>query len=99
MTSCESHCFSTGKRIWRLRNSPDGQGCQGDHKENWQRWQSCIRCSMEKFFCLADFEPTPIVDLWPGRVQIGSVSILEGNPEQAKTTLVNGLATCVTRGS
>lgn len=47
---------------------------------------------------LTDVQPEPIRWLWSHRFLFGAVNLLEGDPGQAKSTIMYHIAGCVTRG-
>lgn len=49
--------------------------------------------------CMADVEPEQVSWLWPGRVPIGKLTILMGDPGLGKTMLSLHIASAVTRGA
>jgi len=49
--------------------------------------------------CLADIEPEPISWLWPGKIALGKVSLIAGDPGLGKSIITAALAAIVTRGS
>jgi hypothetical protein len=48
---------------------------------------------------LADVHPEPVAWLWPGRLARGKLTILEGRPDEGKTTLALDLAARVSTGA
>ena len=47
---------------------------------------------------LSEVEPEEVKWLWPGRIPLGKLTILDGDPGTAKTTLALDLAARVSRG-
>lgn len=47
---------------------------------------------------LADVEPQPILWLWPGRIPLGKISLLDGDPGLGKSLVTIDLASRVSRG-
>ncbi|MDE2058745.1 MAG: AAA family ATPase [candidate division NC10 bacterium] len=48
---------------------------------------------------LADVQPEPVTWLWPGRVPLGKLTVLDGDPGLGKSTLAFDLAARVSNGS
>lgn len=48
--------------------------------------------------CLSDIKPESVAWLFPGRIALGKLCILEGHPGQGKSTLLTDLAARVTTG-
>ncbi len=48
---------------------------------------------------LADVEPRPVSWLWPGRIPLGKLTVLDGDPGLGKSTLSLDLAARVSRGA
>jgi AAA domain/RepB DNA-primase N-terminal domain/Primase C terminal 1 (PriCT-1) len=48
--------------------------------------------------CLAEVTPTPIAWLWPGRIALGKVTLIVGDPGLGKSLLTIALAAHVSRG-
>jgi hypothetical protein len=51
-----------------------------------------------KIINLCDITPRPVIWLWPNRVAIGSITVIEGNPGDGKSLLAYDLAARVTTG-
>ena len=49
--------------------------------------------------CAADIVPEPVRWLWPGRIAIGNLTLIAGDPGLGKSTLTVRLAAHVTRGT
>lgn len=47
---------------------------------------------------LSDVRPTTVEWLWPGRIPFGSITIVDGDPDVGKSTIMCDLAARVTRG-
>ena len=48
--------------------------------------------------CLADVKPMPVELLWPGRVALGKVTLLAGDPGLGKSLVTLDMAARVSRG-
>jgi hypothetical protein len=48
---------------------------------------------------LCDVEPEPVAWLWPGRIPLGKLTILDGNPGDGKTTMALDILARVTQGA
>ena len=48
--------------------------------------------------CMADVEPREVRWLWPGRVPLGSITVLSGRPGEGKSFLTTDMAARVTKG-
>jgi hypothetical protein len=48
--------------------------------------------------CLADVRPEPVRWLWPGRIPLGKLTILDGDPDVGKSLLTLDIAARVSRG-
>ena len=53
---------------------------------------------LEGFTCLADVEETAVEWLWPGRIPLGELTIVEGDPGVNKSSVCCDLAARLTRG-
>ena len=53
---------------------------------------------IEGFKCLADVTETSVEWLWDGRIPIGELTIIEGDPATNKSSLCCALAACLTKG-
>ena len=51
-----------------------------------------------RLICLADVAPSPVKWLWPGRIPLGKITVLDGDPGLGKSTLTLDLAALVTTG-
>lgn len=49
--------------------------------------------------CAADVQPQPITWLWPGRIAIGKLSIIAGDPGLGKSMVTIAMASHVTHGT
>jgi len=49
--------------------------------------------------CLADVEPEPVEWLWPGRIPLGKLTLLVGDPGRGKSLLSLDVAARLTRGA
>lgn len=49
--------------------------------------------------CLADIHPEPLRWLWPGRIPLGKLTILSGDPGLGKSLVTLAIAAAVSRGS
>lgn len=49
--------------------------------------------------CLADVRPEPVTWLWPGRIPMGKITLIDGDPGLGKSTLAFDLAARVSTGS
>jgi hypothetical protein len=47
---------------------------------------------------LSDVAPEPLRWLWPGRIPVGKITVLDGDPGLGKSTLLCGLAARISRG-
>jgi AAA domain-containing protein len=47
---------------------------------------------------LADVEPETVAWFWPGRLAFGKLNIIDGDPDQGKSSLTLDLAACITTG-
>ena len=52
-----------------------------------------------RLVCMADVSSVPVSWLWPGRIPLGKLIVLEGDPSLGKSTLALDLAARVTRGA
>lgn len=48
--------------------------------------------------CFSDIAPKPLRWLWPGRIPLGKLTLLMGDPGLGKSLLTVDIASCVTRG-
>lgn len=48
--------------------------------------------------CVADVQPEPISWLWPGRIALGKLTLIAGDPGLGKSLLTAYLAACVSKG-
>jgi putative DNA primase/helicase len=48
---------------------------------------------------LATVEPEPVTWLWPGRIPLAKVTLLEGDPDEGKSCVALTIAACVSRGT
>jgi hypothetical protein len=51
-----------------------------------------------KMICLADVQPEAVTWLWPGRIPVGKLVTLDGDPGLGKSTLALNLAAPITNG-
>jgi hypothetical protein len=65
-------------------SDPPGEDPSSDSTQPWLR--------------LADVEPEAVEWLWPGRIPLGKVTLLEGDPDEGKSCVAIELAARVTRG-
>ena len=49
--------------------------------------------------CFRDITPKPLLWLWPGRIPLGKLTLLIGDPGLGKSLLTNDVASRVTRGT
>ena len=57
-----------------------------------------LACAGASWVRLADVEPETVEWLWPGRIPLGKVTLLEGDPDEGKSCVAIDLAARVTRG-
>src|SRR5437660_11349850 len=49
--------------------------------------------------CFSDIAPKPLRWVWPGRIPLGKLTLLVGDPGLGKSLLTAGIASCVSRGA
>src|SRR6266513_4467591 len=49
--------------------------------------------------CFRDIAPEAVRWLWPGRIALGKLTLLIGDPGLGKSLLTAGIASCVSRGT
>jgi hypothetical protein len=54
--------------------------------------------SRQPWLRLVDVEPEAVAWLWPGRIPLGKVTLLEGDPDEGKSCVAIDIAARVTRG-
>jgi AAA domain len=78
---------------------PDDARETASHEGNSEDHESRARCSsVTGRICLADVVPEQVTWLWPGRIPVGKIVTLDGDPGLGKSAIALTMAAIVSRG-
>lgn len=59
---------------------------------------STVQSRIDGLVCMADVEPQAVHWLWRGRIPLGKITVIDGDPDKGKSTMTIDLAARVTTG-